>query len=189
MTMSDDDKNPSPPADPARLFTSLPKDKKARPVKDWNPPFCGDLPMIIRADGRWDYMNSPIARQALVELFASILRREGDDYFLVTPVEKVRITVEDAPFIAVELRQEGAGRDQAIHLRSNTGEIITIGPGHQLILRGTAEAARPYVHWRDGLWAKLSRSVYYELMKSLDCQGGRTGVWSGGEFFLLDDTP
>src|SRR5215471_16202275 len=100
------------------------------PVERWNPPFCGDLDMRIGADGIWYYLNTPIGRPALVKLFASVLKREGDKYFLVTPVEKCGITVEDAPFLAVELNLEARGPGQTLHFRTNVDDWITCGTDH-----------------------------------------------------------
>src|SRR5215210_1852324 len=102
------------------------------PVHLWNPPFCGDLDMRIAADGTWFYLGSPIGRAALVKLFASVLKREGDKYFLVTPVEKIGITVDDAPFTAVEMRTEGEGAARVLHFRTNVDDWDACGPEHAL---------------------------------------------------------
>jgi hypothetical protein len=150
----------------------------------------------IARDGRWWHEGRPIERLALVKLFASVLRRAPDgSYWLVTPVERGRIEVEDAPFVAVELAVEGEGRGQQVSLRSNLDEWVTVGPDHPLRLRRSAEAGAevalvPYVELRPGLEARLARPVYYQLVelgveRRLDGRD-RFGVWSGGSFFPLD---
>ena len=157
-------------------------------------PFdCGNLDMRIARDGTWYYRGSPIGRVPLVKLFASVLRREGEGaYFLVTPVERGRIFVDDAPFLAVELTVAGKGREQQLIFRTNLDEIVTAGPDHPL----RVEIARsgepsPYILVRDGLEARLSRPVFYELAElALDTaveEETGLGVWSDGVFFRLGD--
>jgi hypothetical protein len=150
----------------------------------------------IARDGSWWHEGRPIERIALVKLFASVLRREPDgSYWLVTPVERGRIEVEDVPFVAVELVATGSGRGQRLRLRSNLDEWVTVGPKHPLRPRRTAadkgdEALVPYVEFRPGLEARLARPVYYQLVDLGEerCEAGRTrfGVWSEGRFFALD---
>lgn len=155
------------------------------PLEKWNPPFCGDLDMQIKRDGTWFYQGTPIGRIGLVKLFASILWREGDDYFLVTPVEKVGITVEDAPFVAVDFNAKGAGRDQSLTFETNLGDIAVAGPDHPIrVVRDpdTSEPS-PYVLIRRNLEALIDRKSFYRLV-DLGCHHeGWFGVWSGGEFF------
>ena len=159
------------------------------PVEKWNPPDCGAIDMRIATDGSWHYLGSPITRLPLVKLFASVLRREGENYFLVTPVEKIRITVDDAPFLAVEMHRQGTGAAAEITFRTNVGDIVTAGPNHKL--RFTEEAAtgglKPYLQVRPGLEALLSRALVHELaghFETAPTNGGkRFGVWSGGTFF------
>src|SRR5215831_11616406 len=111
------------------LTASLPRENKGLPpVERWNPPYCGDIDMRIAADGTWFYQKTPIGRPALVKLFASVLKREGEKYFLVTPVEKVGIDVDDAPFTAVEMQQEGEGADRVLSFRTNVDDWVTCGP-------------------------------------------------------------
>jgi uncharacterized protein len=161
------------------------------PVHLWNPPFCGDLDMRIAADGTWFYLKTPIGRHALVKLFASVLKREGDRYFLVTPVEKCGITVEDVPFIAVELRVEGHGPGQTLHFRTNVDDWVACGPEHAL--RFTPEEGtgglRPYLHVRRDLWARVKRALFFDLVDlgaERDVDGVRMfGVISGGAFFAM----
>ena len=171
--------------DIARLLS----EKKLPPVEQWNPDHCGDSEMRIARDGPWYHQGSPIGREAMVRLFSTILRRESDGtHVLVTPVEKLDIEVEDAPFVAVELKSEGEGRDRALAFRLNTGDLVAAGPDHALALRDTDDGPRPYLHVRGGLEALISRSVYYELMNLALEEGGEpVGLWSHGTFFPLDN--
>ena len=153
----------------------------------------GDLDMRIARDGTWFYRGSPIARQPLVKLFASVLRREEDgNFWLVTPVERGRVAVEDAPFLAVELNSEGAGRDRRLSFRTNLDEIVAAGPEHSLrIENGANGEPMPYLLVRAGLEARLNRPVFYELVDLADAErgdsGGPFGLWSDGMFFDLGD--
>jgi len=140
--------------------------KRAPPVELWDPPFCGNLDMRIAADGTWYYLKTPIGRPALVKLFASVLKREGDNYFLVTPVEKCGIQVDDAPFVAVELKVEERALGQVLNFRTNVDEWIECGPDHQLRFDpepGTG-GLKPYLHIRRGLWAKVTRPLFFDLV-------------------------
>lgn len=162
---------------------------KARhpPVHLWDPPDCGVIDIVIAADGIWHHEGRPIRRPALVRLFASILRREGGRYVLVTPVEKLEITVEDVPFLAVELRAEAAGTpDQALALRTNVDDWVLAGPGHQLVFVDDGRGGlKPYVEIRDGLWARLGRPLLYELAALGEDAAAGFGVRSRGAFFPL----
>jgi hypothetical protein len=161
------------------------------PVHLWNPPFCGDLDMRIASDGTWFYLKTPIGRPALVKLFASVLKREGDKYFLVTPVEKCGIVVEDAPFLAVELRAEQAERGQVLHFRTNVDDWVACGREHALRFEPEPETGglKPYLHVRRDLWAKVTRALFYDLVElgeERDIEGQRMfGVASAGEFFAM----
>ena len=164
------------------------------PVHLWNPPFCGDLDMRISADGTWHYLKTPIGRPALVKLFASVLKREGDKYFLVTPVEKVGITVDDVPFLAVELKVEDgdrADRPRRLAFRTNVDDWVACGPGHALRFEPERDTGglRPYLHVRRELWAKVTRPLFYDLVELGEerCVDGvrMFGVASGGEFFAM----
>jgi uncharacterized protein len=160
-------------------------DGKALPLLHlWNPGFCGDIDMRIRRDGSWDYMGTPITRQRMVKLFSTILRRDGDDYFLVTPVEKVGITVDDAPFVAVEMSFE----DNHIIFRTNLDDYVRVDKDHPIHVTINDETGEPspYVRVRGALDALLSRSVYYELAEHAKQVDGRYSVTSGNEFFNLD---
>ncbi len=164
----------------------------AAPVERWNPADCGRIPMRIAADGTWHYHGSPIRRERLVRLFASVLRREPDASFvLVTPVEKVTIDVDDAPFVAVELVAEGEGAAMILTLRTNVGDVVTVDADHPLRAGVEAETGGflPYVRVRGGLEARLTRPMALELADLADespREAGRFGVWSAGTFFPLD---
>ena len=184
---------PEPPSAPGADALAAAARSAARrgppPVHLWNPPFCGDLDMRIARDGTWFYLGTPIGRAPLVRLFSSILKREGDRYFLVTPVEKVGITVDDAPFVAVDFTAEGAGRDQRLTFETHVGDIVAAGPEHPIrIVRDpeTGEPA-PYLMVRRGLEALIDRKSFYRLVEigeehEIDGRA-QFGVWSGGTFF------
>ncbi|HEY1365340.1 MAG TPA: DUF1285 domain-containing protein [Xanthobacteraceae bacterium] len=161
------------------------------PVHLWDPPFCGDIDMRIAADGTWSYLKTPIGRPALVKLFASVLKREGDKYFLVTPVEKCGIVVEDAPFLAVELEVECGDADRVLHFRTNVDDWVACGKQHPLRFEPQPEneAVKPYLHVRRDLWAKVTRALFYELVElgsEREVDGQRMfGVASAGEFFSI----
>lgn len=158
------------------------------PVHLWNPPFCGDLDMRIARDGTWFYLGTPIGRPAMVRLFSSILKLEDGRYFLVTPVEKVGIKVDDAPFLAVDFEVTGAGRDQAVTFTTHVGDTVTAGPDNPLrVERGADGEPSPYVMVRRGLEALIDRKSFYRLVEH--CVHERHdgadwfGLWSGGRFF------
>src|SRR5215467_2286428 len=136
------------------------------PVHLWNPPYCGEIDMRIAADGTWFYQKTPIGRPALVKLFASILQREGDHYYLVTPVEKCGILVDDAPFLAVELRVEEAEAGRTLHFRTNVDDWVACGGAHALrfVPESHAGGLKPYLHVRRDLWAKVTRALFYDLV-------------------------
>jgi hypothetical protein len=162
------------------------------PVHLWNPPFCGDLDMRIGSDGTWFYMGTPIGRPALVRLFSTILKREGGKHFLVTPVEKVGIRVDDAPFLAVEMRKETDGASNLLRFRTNVDDWVRCDAEHRLRFEAAADGGlTPYLHVRSDLWAKVTRALYYDLVdmgeeRMID---GREmfGVASAGEFFPMAD--
>jgi hypothetical protein len=162
------------------------------PVHLWNPPFCGDIDMRIAADGTWFYMGTPIGRPALVRLFSTILKREGGKHFLVTPVEKVGIRVDDAPFMAVEMRKETDSRGRVLRFRSNVDDWVDCDSDHRLRFEAAADGGlTPYLHVRADLWAKVTRALYYDLvdMGEERVVDGRPmfGVASAGEFFAMAD--
>jgi hypothetical protein len=161
------------------------------PVHLWNPPFCGDLDMRIAADGTWYYLKTPIGRPALVKLFASVLWREGEKYFLVTPVEKVGITVDDAPFVAVEMVTQGEGAARVLAFRTNVDDWVACGAGHPLRFEPERDTGglKPYLHVRRDLWALVTRALFYDLVElgeEREVDGKRMfGVASGGEFYVM----
>jgi hypothetical protein len=162
------------------------------PVHLWNPPFCGDLDMRIALDGTWYYMGTPIGRPALVRLFSTILKREDGKHFLVTPVEKVGIRVDDAPFLAVEMIKEHDDRGQRLRFRTNVDDWVECDPSHGLRFEASAEGGlTPYLHVRSDLWAKVTRPLYYDLvdMGEERMVDGRQmfGVASAGAFFAMAD--
>ncbi len=165
--------------------------KALPPVHLWDPPFCGDIDMRIASDGTWFYQKTPIGRPALVRLFSTVLKREGDSYFLVTPVEKVGIVVEDAPFMAVELAVEQNAASPVLKFRTNVDDWVEAGPGHALRFDedATNGGLKPMLHIRDGLWAKVTRALFYDLVElgqEREAAGkAMFGVVSGGEFYPM----
>jgi hypothetical protein len=160
------------------------------PVHLWNPPFCGDLDMRIAADGTWFYQGTPIGRPALVRLFSSILKREDGKHFLVTPVEKVGIKVDDAPFLAVEMQREVTDQGPSLRFRTNVDDWVDCDAAHRLRFEAAVDGGlTPYLHVRADLWAKVTRALYYDLvdMGAERMVDGRAmfGVISAGEFFAM----
>ena len=157
---------------------------------------CGDIDMRIARDGTWFYHGSPITRRPLVQLFATVLRREGDgEFFLVTPVERCAVTVDDAPFVAVEVTPEGRGEDQILTFRTNLDETVTADSEHpiRIVYQPTTGEPAPYILVRDRLEALVARPVYYELVElSVEEREGDNfvyGVWSSGSFFEIGRVP
>jgi uncharacterized protein len=135
------------------------------PAPSWNPPDCGDIDMRIAADGTWFYCGSPIGRAPLVQLFASVLRREGERYVLVTPVEKVGIKVDDAPFLAVEMLLESEAEQPRLKFRTSVGDVVTADSEHPLRFEhGASEGLKPYIRVRGDLWALVKRALFYDLV-------------------------
>ena len=163
------------------------KGKGLPPVHKWNPPFCGDLDMRIARDGTWFYLGTPIGRFELVRLFSSILRKDGDDYFLVTPVEKVGITVDDAPFVAVDFTAEGSGEAQVLTFHTHVGDTAVAGPDQPIRVTRDPETGEPspYVLVRANLEALIDRKSFYRLVEIGAHHDGWFGLWSSGEFFRI----
>ena len=157
------------------------------PVHLWDPPFCGDLDIRIARDGRWFYLGTPIERPEIVRLFSTILRKEGDRYVLVTPVEKVGITVDDAPFVAVDFEVDGAGAQQTLRFETNMGDHVTAGPDDPIRVERAPQTGEPapYVHVRAGLEALIDRKSFYRLAEIGTRDDGWFGLWSGGAFFPI----
>lgn len=167
-------------------------EKGLPPVHLWNPPFCGDLDMRIAGDGTWFYLGTPIGRPALVRLFSTILKREDGKHFLVTPIEKVGITVDDAPFLAVEMRKEGDPHDCVLRFRTNVDDWVTCDRAHRLRFEMANDGGlMPYLHVRDDLWAKVTRALYYDLVdigeERVVDGAAMFGIVSAGEFFAMAD--
>lgn len=162
--------------------------RKLPPVESWNPPHCGDIDIRIARDGSWHHLGRPILRPGLVRLFASILRKDPDGYCLVTPVERMRIRVDDAPFVAVLLEREGEGSDARLTFTTNVGDLVVAGPEHPIRVDSDPESGEPspYVHVRRGLEARIGRAPFYELASNaVPAENGSVGVWSDGCFFPL----
>lgn len=163
--------------------------KGPAPVHLWNPAFCGDLDMRIARDGTWFYLGTPIGRHALVQLFSSIIRKDGEDYFLVTPVEKVGIQVDDAPFLAIDFDVTGSGPEQSLTFTTNVGDSVTAGSDHPIRVSfdpDTSEPA-PYILVRANLEALIDRKSFYRLVdigSTQDIDGTEFfGLWSDGKYF------
>lgn len=155
------------------------------PVHLWTPDLSGDIDIRIARDGTWYHEGSPITRPALVRLFSTILRREGDEYFLVTPVEKWRISVEDAPFVAVDVEASGSGPDQVLEFVTNVGDRVRAGPDNPIRVTRDEQSQEPSPHVtvRDGLEALIDRKTFYRLVELAEHHDGWFGLWSGGAFF------
>ena len=190
------DHSPLPPATPPPAADSTGRSlaeiialagaAKRSPVELWHPTHCGDSEMRIAADGTWYHQGSPIGRKELVKLFSTILRREVDGSFVVvTPVEKLDIVVDDAPFLAVEVTSAGEGAARTLSFRLNTDDYVVAGPDNRLRVEVADDGTpRPYVHVRGGLDALVGRAVFYELADLALAEGAQPpGLWSGGVFF------
>ncbi|MFC3229599.1 DUF1285 domain-containing protein [Marinibaculum pumilum] len=205
MTSRDDENDPqaasgSAPTGPERLFEALRDEDWGRglpPVQEWHPAREGEIDIRIARDGSWTYQGSPIGRQRMVRLFSTILRRDADDrFYLVTPVEKLAIEVEDAPFVAVEMavERDGDGAPTLV-FRTNVNEVVAAGPEHPIRVEtdpATGEPS-PYIRVRDRLDALIARSVFYELVDMAETEslpeGERLVVHSGGSRFVLGAVP
>ncbi len=161
------------------------------PVHLWNPPFCGDLDMRIARDGTWFYLGTPIGRFELVKLFSSILRKDGDAYFLVTPAEKVGITVDDAPFVATDFEVDGSGETQNLTFHTHVGDVAIAGSDHEIRVQRNTDTGEPspYIHMRAGLEALIDRKSFYRLVDlgvHVESDGlSQFGIWSSGIFFPI----
>ncbi|AWM86164.1 DUF1285 domain-containing protein [Microvirga sp. 17 mud 1-3] len=177
----------------SRLAAALGPEKSRRgppPVERWNPAYCGEIDMRIAADGTWHYMGTPINRPALVRLFSTVLRKDPERYVLVTPVERVGITVEDAPFVAVEMAVEGEGEARQVAFRTNVDDLVQVGPDHPLRFETDAHGGvKPSVKVRGDLWARVTRALTFDLIalgEERMVEGVRQfGVPAGGVFFPI----
>ncbi len=163
-----------------------------KPVDTWNPTHCGDAGLEILRDGVWRHEGTRITRESLVRLFATILRKDADgETYLVTPVEKIRVRVEDAPFLAIRVDRDGSGPNQSLVFTTNVGDVVTADASHRIRVsfdRATGEP-RPYLLVRGRLEARILRAPFLELADWTTEHDGRTGVWSGGVFFPIDAAP
>lgn len=177
----------------ARLTEALGSDvarKGPPPVEQWNPPYCGEIDMRIAPDGSWHYMGTPINRPALVRLFSTVLRKDPERYVLVTPVERVGITVDDAPFLAVEMAVEGEEGRLQIAFRTNVNDLVQVDADHPLRFEQDAHGGvKPYVKVRGDLWALVTRALTLDLIglaEEREVDGQRLfGVMVGGAFFPI----
>jgi len=177
----------------AELMTALEDTEGGqRPVETWNPSYCGEMDMVIKADGSWWHEGSPITRRALVDLFASILRKDEDgETYLVTPVEKIKIDVERGHFVAVRVDVEGEGSAQRVFFTTNLDEVIEAGEAHPIRVETDTDTMEPapYVTVRGRLEASLNRPVFYELVENAverdTHEGKQLGIWADGQFFPL----
>jgi hypothetical protein len=161
-------------------------DKGRPPVDKWNPAHRGEIGMEILADGTWKHEGTRITRESLVKLFASILRKDEDGVtYLVTPVEKIIVKVEDAPFVAIRADRVGEGKDQTIVFTTNVGDLVTAGPDHPIRVEQRGQEPRPYLHVRGRLEARILRAPFYELVDWAESKEGKLGVWSRGVWFEL----
>lgn len=173
------------------LLAQIPKAKGPAPVHLWNPDFCGDIDMRIARDGTWYYQGTPIGRKPMVRLFSTIIRRDGDAYFLVTPVEKVGIQVDDVPFVAVTLEVLGSGEQQVLRFTSNVDDQAEAGVDHPLRVQvdPATQEPSPYILMRTNLEALIHRNVFYQLVELAVPRGidGQEwlGVWSHGQFYPI----
>lgn len=176
--------------DPQSLSRMLGEFRGPAPVQQWHPPYCGEIDMRIARDGRWYHNGQLIRRPGLVQLFASVLRREPDgSYSLVTPAERVSIRVEDCPFVATLLDASGEGEQGVLDFTLNTGERVQAGPKHRLLVSIVDGEPHPVLQVRDGLDALISRNVFYQLAALARLEAAQDGeclvLWSAGEKFVL----
>jgi uncharacterized protein len=175
----------------ATVFADASGAAVSRPVDEWDPPFCGDIGLRISAKGHWFYQGSEIGRPALVKLFASLLRKDSDGkIYLVTPVEKVAVTVDDAPFLAVDLAVAGSGTAQVLTFRTNVDDVVSVGPENPLrfVVQLPSGGLKPYVRVRGRLDALVTRAIYADLVTLAvphdlgmsASSSAALGLWSGG---------
>ncbi|MGE5501001.1 MAG: DUF1285 domain-containing protein [Ignavibacteriales bacterium] len=163
--------------------SEAPKKRGLPPVHLWNPPNCGDIDIRIRKDGVWFHEGTPIGREALVRLFSTVLRKDDDGIYLVTPVEKLRIQVEDAPFVATRVDRDG----DVLRFTTNVGDEVEAGPENAIRVEMDPQTGepRPYLHVRRGLEALIARPVFYELVEMAQARDGVMAVQSNGQWFTV----
>ena len=155
------------------------------PVEEWNPPLCENVQMRIDRSGKWYFMNSPIGRDRMVKLFSRVLRLDGEEYFLVTPVEKIKLEVEDKPFVIVDFEVIKKGNEQTISFKTNTDEFFEVNERHPIRIEYKGEEPSPYVVVRKNLEALINRNVYYNLIEECKEHNGQFGIFSSGSFYKL----
>ncbi|WP_163833433.1 DUF1285 domain-containing protein [Spartinivicinus ruber] len=159
------------------------------PVSQWQPSLCGDIDIVIKSNGQWFFHGTPINRPQLVRLFSTVLRKEQTDFYLVTPVEKLKITVEDAPFVVVAVAIRDENHQQQLVFTTNVGDKVVLDTDHPLQVRSVAEQPKPYILVRDQLEALINRNVFYELVDKAEekeiAGDYHLGLWSNGQFFSL----
>ena len=166
-------------------LTELQAGKRLPPVHSWHPDRTGSIDIRIASDGTWFHEGDPILRHELVRLFSTVLRKDPDGFCLVTPAEKLLITVDDAPFIAVDFEIKGSGAEQQLLFVTNVDEYLLADADHQITVMGPADSPRPYLHVRDGLDALISRPVYYRMVELCESTKDGYGLVSCGERFRL----
>lgn len=162
---------------------------RSAPLESWQPPFCGDIPLRIDREGQWHYQQSPIGRLELVKLFSSVLQRKNGDYLLTTPVEEVRIQVDDAPFLLVHGQWQSCGTNQVLQLRSSLGLDYLVGADFPVQLQPEPASGLllPYLQLPRGLTAKFSRALFYQLAEQAAIQpfaGDRHYVLQSGDYLF-----
>ncbi len=177
----------TPSAESLAASINAAKTRGLPPVHLWNPPFCGDLDMRIARDGTWFYQGTPIGRPGLVKLFSTILKKEKGKYFLVTPVEKVGIVVDDAPFVAVDFEAKGTGTDQVLTFQTQVDDVAVASDALPLRVKRDEETGEPspYVLIRANLEALIDRKSFYRLVDLGVHHDGWFGLWSSGTFFRI----
>ena len=171
--------------DPLKGLNEARKSGKIPPVETWNPPYCGEIDIRISRNGTWYYLGTPIGRPELVRLFSSVLWRENDAYFLVTPVEKVKIKVDDVPFLAIDFDKIS----DVLHFKTKTDNEMKAGPNHPIRVEiGETGEPAPYILVRRNLWALIDRKSFYRLVEIGEIQGDMFGVFSQGVFFPMIET-
>jgi uncharacterized protein len=161
--------------------------RKLPPVQQWQPERVGSIDIRIAADGVWYHEGAPFVRDALVRLFATVLRKDDDGYYLVTPAEKLKIQVDDAPFVALDMEVRGSGRDAELLFTTNVGDYVVADAEHPLIVEQRGDEPRPYVHVRDGLHALINRAVFYRLVDQALAENDHLVAYSRGARFVLGD--
>ena len=191
MTLKKESQNNTPTAEGIASVARQLTKKGPPPVHLWDPPFCGDLDMRIARDGTWYYLGTPIGRFELVKLFSSIIRKDEDKYYLVTPAEKVGIKVDDAPFVAVDFVTIGKGSNQTLTFETQVGDKVQLNKENSLrvLIDKNSGEPKPYIHIRSGLEALIDRKSFYRLIEICSTNTNNKeewfGLWSNKNFFPI----